>query len=176
LMVCLGNICRSPTAEAVFQALIDRRGLGDEIEVDSCGTGGGSAGWYKDGGFSYHEGDAADSRMTAVAKERGVKLTSRSRPLTPEDLNTFDYIMAMDYDNVTAIFRAADYWSTSGKEVPPRSEVEGKVRRMATYCTKTKEEVVPDPYYGGKAGFELVLDLLEDACTGLIDEIVAKRK
>lgn len=95
LFVCLGNICRSPTAEAVFTTVAERRGVADTMTIDSCGTGGGSPDWYREGGWSYHEGDAADARMRDHALRRGITLTSRSRPLTPQDLTTFDFIVAM---------------------------------------------------------------------------------
>lgn len=102
LFVCLGNICRSPTAEAVFTTVAERRGVADAMTIDSCGTGGGSSDWYREGGFSYHEGDAADARMRDHAARRGIRLTSRSRPLTPQDLHTFDYIVAMVRSNKSA--------------------------------------------------------------------------
>lgn len=81
LFVCLGNICRSPSAEAVFTSVVDKAGLSDQFEIDSCGTGGGMKKWYTEGGRSYHTGDPADGRMTEAAAERGIKLTSLSRPL-----------------------------------------------------------------------------------------------
>ena len=110
LFVCLGNICRSPTAEAVFTSVVERAGVTHNFMVDSCGTGGGSSNWYRAGGFSYHEGDSADARMTQVAAARGVRLTSKSRPLRPTDLSEFDVILGMDAANMAAIKRAAEHW------------------------------------------------------------------
>ncbi|KAG7670167.1 hypothetical protein Ndes2526B_g06569 [Nannochloris sp. 'desiccata'] len=180
LFVCLGNICRSPSAEAVFQATVEKRGVADQYSIDSCGTGGGSSNWYLDGGFSYHEGDNADSRMTRVAATRGVKLTSLSRPLTPEDLEDSDLIIGMDAANLAAIRRAGQYWQKEGR-LNPETEAswEKKVGLMTEYLNedgkfKNKFNEVPDPYYGGEKGFELVLDLLEDACDGLLDTLGKK--
>ncbi len=178
LFVCLGNICRSPSAEAVFQATVEKRGIADQYSIDSCGTGGGSSNWYLEGGFSYHEGDNADSRMTRVAATRGVKLTSLSRPLTPQDLEEFDHILGMDAANLAAIRRAGQHWQKEGKVAS--SDWENKVGLMTNYLKedgkfKSKFNEVPDPYYGGEQGFELVLDLLEDACEGLLDTLAEKK-
>ena len=176
LFVCLGNICRSPSAEGVFRAVVDKSGLASSILVDSCGTGGGSPDWYLPGGFSYHEGDDADSRMSASASKRGYKLTSISRPLKPEDVRKFDYIVGMEEKNLTAIRRAVTSWREDpgrNGELPDDEAVERKLKIMTDFCTRTTPppSKVPDPYYGGAAGFELVLDLLEDACDGLLDDM-----
>ncbi len=149
-----GNICRSPTAEAMFRAVVEREGVADKFDIDSCGTvrtadrqhestrklpstpikqhtnrppthptpippiikkGGGNPSWYKPGGWSYHEGDASDTRMTAAAKNRGVYLTSRSRPLRPEDFRRFKYIIGMDDSNIRSIMvRAGGYCCCGG--------------------------------------------------------------
>ncbi|GIL86585.1 hypothetical protein Vretimale_11519 [Volvox reticuliferus] len=177
LFVCLGNICRSPTAEAVFRSVVEKAGLTAAFDIDSCGTGGGNPDWFTEGGWSYHEGDPADSRMTMTARKRGVLLTSRSRPLQPLDLSRFDYIVGMDPKNLRAIKTAADYWLVrpmgEGK-VPP--DYSRRVVLMTSYCRKfTGAPEVPDPYYGGAAGFERVLDLLEDACEGLLESIRKER-
>lgn len=180
LFVCLGNICRSPSAEAVFQATVKKRGVSTQYSIDSCGTGGGSSNWYLDGGFSYHEGDNADSRMTRVAATRGVKLTSLSRPLTPKDLEDSDLIIGMDAANLAAIRRAGQHWQKEGKLTPETQAIwENKIELMTSYLKedgkfKNKFNEVPDPYYGGEKGFELVLDLLEDACDGLLDTLGKK--
>ncbi|GBF99308.1 tyrosine phosphatase [Raphidocelis subcapitata] len=178
LFVCLGNICRSPTAEAMFRAVVEREGVAGAFDIDSCGTGGGASGWYKPGGFSYHEGDPADPRMTAAAAGRGVRLTSRSRPLAPADFGRFKYIVGMDGANVRAILTAADFWAANGSaDVPPAEEARGQVSLMTSYCTETEGVTeVPDPYYGGPQGFETVLDLLDDACTGLLRHIQAEEE
>eukprot|EP00775_Hariotina_reticulata_P004397 gene4397-4650_t len=156
LFVCLGNICRSPTAEAMFRSVVDKAGLADCFDIDSCGTGGGSSNWYLPGGFSYHQGDPSDSRMTAAAIKRGVKLTSTSRPLQPADLSRFDYIIGMDPRNVRDILKAASYWAGNDSQLPALDEVRAKTSLMTEYCTQNKAaNEVPDPYYGGSAGFEM---------------------
>jgi protein-tyrosine phosphatase len=158
LFVCLGNICRSPTAEAVFRAAVEKRGLGDEFEIDSAGT------------IDYHQGDPADRRMTQHAVKRGVKLTSISRPVVRSDFETFDLILAMDESNQRDLHNAFDKWS-SQKPLPEGAR--SKVKLMCEYCRKFDDREVPDPYYGGSEGFEKVLDLLDDACEGLLDTLVA---
>ena len=175
LMVCLGNICRSPTAEAVFRAAVERAGLAGRYEVDSCGTGGGASNWYKAGGRSYHEGDAADARMSAAAAARGVELTSRSRPLAPADLHEFDLIVGMDAANLAAIRRAAAHWEGAG-DAPPAGWEAAKLRLATDFARGeawARYDSVPDPYYGGAAGFELVLDLLADSCSGMLETLEA---
>lgn len=171
LAVCLGNICRSPTAEAVLKMVLKRHGLAERVFVDSCGTGGGSPDWYKRGGWSFHEGNPADERMAMAARARDVHLTSRSRPLRPADLETFDVVLAMDESNVSEIRRAARYWGEAYAALAER-----KVHRVTDYCrTYAGAKSVPDPYYGGADGFERVLDLLEDACEGLVTDLLAKK-
>lgn len=130
-------------------------------------------GRYLEGGWSYHEGDAADPRMTATAKQRGVILTSRSRPLVPLDLAKFDYIIGMDPRNIRAIKTAVAYWSTrsAGAEALPPLD-DSRLSLMTQYCRQYKgASEVPDPYYGSTDGFEKVLDLLDDACEGLLEAI-----
>lgn len=146
LFVCLGNICRSPSAEAVFNAMIEKYGLQSELECDSAGTD------------AYHTGDRADSRMMQHARKRGYCLTSISRKVNPEmDFERFDYIIGMDKQNVRDLNAFA------------RNENDRKrISLMTDYCSGKTYDSVPDPYYGGAAGFELVLDILEDACEGLI--------
>jgi protein-tyrosine phosphatase len=146
LFVCLGNICRSPTAEAVMQAKIADAGLEDQISCDSAGT------------IGYHAGDRADARMREHGSRRGYNLLSRSRKVRAEDFEAFDHIFAMDDDNLHDLLKFAG---------PQRD----KVRRMVDCCTRHSANSVPDPYYGGAAGFEQVLDLLEDACDNLLAEL-----
>ena len=172
LFVCLGNICRSPTAEAVFRYTVEKNKASSRYKIDSCGTGGGSRDWYKPNGYSYHEGDAADSRMRQAASARGIKLTSRSRPLVPNDLTEFDLIVCMDDDNVHAVKTAVSFWQDSG--MAPGEFESSKITKMTNYLRDPqyrKFDHVPDPYYGGSKGFELVLDLLEDACDNLFAEL-----
>jgi len=148
LFVCLGNICRSPSAEAVMNMLIEENGLQDQIVCDSAGTYGG------------HAGELADRRMRKHATKRGINLTSRSRQIRPSDLNEFDYIIAMDSSNYNNILRL----------VTDKAQVR-KIVKMTDYCSRFDYNEVPDPYYGGSKGFELVLDLLEDACQGFLDKL-----
>lgn len=149
LFVCLGNICRSPSAEAVMKAKLEEYGLGDKYFVDSAGITG------------YHEGDSADSRMQIHAHKRGYNLTSISRPVEVlEDFDSFNYIIGMDAQNMSDL-----------KGMARTDEDLAKLSRMTDYCTGFTNDSVPDPYYGGEAGFELVLDLLEDACDGLIKQL-----
>lgn len=148
IFVCMGNICRSPSGEAVMNGIIEKAGLSDKIKCDSAGT------------IGYHEGDPADSRMKKHAIKRGYDLTSIARQFRYEDFEKFDYIIAMDRNNYSDII-AQDY---DGKFT-------NKVSMMTDYCTVHNAKEVPDPYYGGPEGFEKVLDLLEDACEGLLSKI-----
>ena len=145
LFVCLGNICRSPAAEAVMQRLVEEHGLGEQIECDSAGT----SGW--------HDGESADPRTIQHGKRRGYKVTSISRRvLYPQDYKRFDYILAMDESNLRNL-ASLDRDGQYGE----------KLHKMLSFGTMGVEDV-PDPYYGGEAGFERVMDLLEDACRGLL--------
>lgn len=148
LFVCLGNICRSSSAEEIMRTLVRRAGMEKEIAVDSAGI------------LSYHQGELPDSRMRAHAARRGYTLTHRSRPVTTDDFYDFDLIIGMDDRNVDDL-----------RERAPGVEEEAKIRRMADYCVHKVVDYVPDPYYGGASGFENVLDILEDACAGLLEAI-----
>jgi protein-tyrosine phosphatase len=143
LFVCMGNICRSPTAEGVFRARAEAAGL--ELHIDSAGT------------HAYHIGDAPDPRSTRHAAARGYDLsTQRARKVAPEDFARFDYVLAMDEDNLEILRRAC----------PP--EHRHKVRLFMEFATRSGSKVVPDPYYGGPNGFDTVLDYIEDAADGLL--------
>ena len=145
LFVCLGNICRSPTAEAVFQSQVEQAGRKEEFELDSAGT------------IAAHAGSRADSRMREHAAQRGYKLTSISRKVTPEDFTTFTHIFAMDGENLSDLQSMA----------PKNSSAELSLFLSGDpQCTETD---VPDPYYGGPQGFETVLDLVESACTAWLN-------
>lgn len=148
LFVCMGNICRSPAAEEVMRQKVAERGLAECFEIDSAGT------------YGYHEGELPDHRMRTHASKRSYNLTSRSRPVTYDDFHHFDVIVGMDDDNIRNLNRMA-----------PDLESQQKICRMTDYCRYHQNDHVPDPYYGGAKGFELVLDLLEDACEGLIDAL-----
>lgn len=145
LFVCLGNICRSAAAEEVFRTLAARAGRGGELEADSAGM------------IDYHEGELPDARMRSHAARRGYRLTHRSRPVRPADFDRFDLVVAMDGQNVRGLLRLA-----------PDDEARRKVVCMADYLTRHADPEIPDPYYGGEEGFEHVLNLLEDACAGLL--------
>ena len=141
LMLCLGNICRSPAAEAVMKGVIESRDLQEYLFVDSCGTGGGSPNWYMEGGFSYHRGDSADSRMTQAASKRGLNVDSVSRPLCPEDFDKFDIIIAMDSSNVHSIETARKHWGINQQNA--------EISLMSEFSSDKnfRGRAVPDPYY-----------------------------
>lgn len=144
LFVCLGNICRSPAAEEVFRQVVARHGASHHFEIDSAGT------------YSGHRGQLPDPRMRQHAARRGYQLTHRARPVTSHDFHDFQLIVAMDDANYYDLLSLA-----------PSVESESKVVRMADYITSRPADSVPDPYYEGADGFELVLDLLEEACENL---------
>lgn len=149
LFVCLGNICRSSAAEGVMKQLVEREGRQEEFVIDSAGI------------LSYHQGELPDPRMRSHAARRGYLLTHRSRPVTSNDFLEFDWIIGMDDRNLDDLHRLA-----------PTLDSEKKICRMTDFCRHHPEaDHVPDPYYGGSAGFDLVLDLLEDACQGLLDRL-----
>lgn len=171
LFLCLGNICRSPAAEGMFRSLVSAAPPSPlPIVIDSCGTGGGSSNWCTPGGFSYHEGDPLDSRMSSAAAARGVTLTSRSRPLTAADFDTFDWIVVMDGANEREVARAAAQWGVD------MAAARARVVRMLDFVPGgegRRGKAVPDPYYGGANGFETVLDMLESAGGGLLAHVQA---
>ena len=149
LFVCLGNICRSPSAEAVMKQLVQQSGRADQFRIDSAGL------------IDYHEGEQADPRMRAHAIRRGYVLDSISRPVRTEDFFDFDLIIGMDNRNVDELRHRA-----------PSVETMQKVHQMTEFSRNRLYDYVPDPYYSGAEGFELVLDLLEDACQGLLDTCI----
>ena len=149
LMVCLGNICRSPTAHGVMEKLITARGLQDFIEVDSAGTG------------NYHIGESPDSRAAAAARNRGYDLSSQqARQVIAEDFIAFDHIIAMDNSNLDNL----------RGDCP--AEHQHKLKLLLEFSNAGCREV-PDPYWSGQDGFELVLNLVEDACGALLDSVAA---
>ena len=151
LFVCMGNICRSPAAHGVFRQKLKQHGLEKLVAVDSAGTHG------------YHRGSPPDERAQEHALKRGYDLSDlKARQLHTRDFNAFDLILVMDWDNLAAV-----------KEVCP-SGSDGKVKRLTEFCLNFTTEVVPDPYYGGAKGFEHVLDLVEDACDGVIADVKTK--
>ncbi len=147
LFVCMGNICRSPTAEGVFRKIVADAGLQDRIVVDSAGT------------HAYHVGEPADRRAAAAAERRGFSLKGiRARRFAVDDLVRFDHVLAMDHDNLSILLEHAG------------DEHREKVRLFLEFAGNDRLEV-PDPYYGGSAGFEYVLDLVEEASHGLLGEL-----
>ncbi len=149
LFVCMGNICRSPSAEAVFTGLALKQGVIGKFEIDSAGTG------------PWHVGEPADRRMQKHAVKRGYNLTSIARQFEPDtDFDRFDLIVAMDDENVQTLKNNA------------RNESDRKkIYKITEFSKEWNYDEVPDPYYGGDEGFELVLDLLEDACEGLLEQV-----
>ena len=147
LMVCLGNICRSPAAEGVLLAHLERRGLIGAVEVDSAGTG------------AYHVGEPADPRMRDAARHRGYELPSVARAVREADFGDFDLILAMDRENL------ANLESRGG---------DGDLRLLGEFVPADAVPDVPDPYYGGGDGFERVLDLIESAMPALLDELQSR--
>lgn len=148
LFVCLGNICRSPSAEGIMNHLVREAGLSDRIICDSAGTS------------SYHIGASPDPRMTAAARQKGIPLSGCGRQFEVKDFKQFDLILAMDRDNYQDLMardRIGNY--------------QDKVRLMCDFCQKFPDKEVPDPYYGGSDGFTYVIDLLLDACNGLLTHV-----
>ena len=151
LFLCMGNICRSPAAHGVMESMVARSGLAGRILVDSAGT------------LDYHEGELPDQRMREVAARRGYDLTHRSRPLTARDFHDFDHIVAMDRQNLADL-----------EEYRPHGKSRAEVTLLMSHCSDAPVEEVPDPYMGGRAGFEQVLDLAEQGCRALLDAIGRK--
>ncbi|MFQ5995443.1 MAG: low molecular weight protein-tyrosine-phosphatase [Acidiferrobacterales bacterium] len=152
LFVCLGNICRSPTAEGVFRALVEGANLHRSIQVDSAGT------------HAYHLGEPPDPRAQAAAARRGIDLAPlRGRQTTQEDFLEFDYILAMDRTNLAFL-----------RQQCPQS-LQHKIRLFLDFAPAYPDKDVPDPYFGGTAGFDRVLDIIEDAATGLLSDIRGRR-
>lgn len=149
LFVCLGNICRSPAAQGIFESIVRANGSGEYFEVDSAGL------------YSGHRGQLPDDRMRRAAAARGYVLDHRARPVTQSDFLDFDIVAAMDDRNYEDLMHLA-----------PSVEDSRKIKRMADYLTSHGISYIPDPYYMGHDGFELVLDLLEEACSNLYRSIV----
>jgi protein-tyrosine phosphatase len=152
LMVCLGNICRSPTAEAVLRHKLRAAGLGDAVAVDSAGT------------HSWHGGEPPDPRSVKHAARRGYDLANlRARVVTAGDFERFDLILAMDWDNLAEL----------EERCPPQHRA--KLGRLTQHGVRFASPAVPDPYQGGPDGFDHVLDLVEDACDGLVQHLSSSR-
>ncbi len=150
LFVCLGNICRSPAAEAIFINLIEKKGLTDGFIVDSAGTG------------SWHIGKKADSRMRIAAERRDINILSRARQITNKDFDKFNYIIAMDDSNFRNIQDLKNRKASAGF---------ASIKKIQDFRTVFNEHEVPDPYFGGDEGFDYVLDILEDSVNGFLESI-----
>lgn len=148
LFVCMGNICRSPAAEMVFRKLVSDAGLHDAIEIDSAGT------------IGYHTGKGPDPRMAETLRARGYPISGRSRQVSPQDLRDFDLILAADAENIRDLHR-----------LDRTMEHREKIQLLVDYGIECRASHLPDPYYGGQQGFEKVADLVEDACTGLLETL-----
>jgi protein-tyrosine phosphatase len=149
LFVCLGNICRSPTAEGVMRALVREAGLQERIELDSAGTGG------------WHVGDSPDARATEAAGRRGIALEGAARKVRLGDFEEFDLILAMDASNLRDL-----------RQMAPDEQARQKVRLLREWDPTADGDLdVPDPYYGGPGGFDRVLDLVQAACTALLEQL-----
>lgn len=151
LFVCMGNICRSPTAEGVTRALAEKKGVAAFFEFDSAGTHG------------YHIGNPPDARARQAAAKRGYDLSPlKARQVNAFDFDRFDRILAMDRDNLELLLQACP------------EEHHGKLGLFLEYASRSTKDEVPDPYYGGPDGFERVLDMIEDAAAGLLDQFAKK--
>lgn len=148
LFVCMGNICRSPTAEGVFSKLINDHGLADHFSIDSAGT------------HAYHVGNAPDLRAQSAARDRGIELsTLRARMVTDQDFEHFDYLLAMDDENYSILINACP------------NQYRDKIKYFLDYAPELNQREVPDPYYGGQYGFERVLDMVEAASEGFLGHL-----
>lgn len=148
LFVCMGNICRSPAAEIIFRHLVAAATLDHAFEIDSAGT------------IGYHRGSPPDPRMAETLRSRGYAVAGSARQIRASDLEDFDLILVADRDNLTDV-QALDGTGSH----------RSKIRLITDYCLRHDARRVPDPYYGGRRGFEEVADLLEDACAGLLDDL-----
>jgi protein-tyrosine phosphatase len=149
IFVCLGNICRSPTAEAVMRHLVREAGLASQIQIDSAGTG------------AWHVGEPRDRRSSEVGQRRGIPLTGRARQFVAADFARYDYVLAMDGENLAALL-----------DLAPDDAARTKVRLLRSFDPDSPPgSDVPDPYYGGPQGFDRVFDICEASCRGLLREI-----
>jgi protein-tyrosine phosphatase len=148
LFVCMGNICRSPAAEIVFRHIVEAERLDDRIEIDSAGT------------IGYHTGNPPDKRMSATLSARGYQPKGRARQVRHEDFDDFDLILPMDHENEADLRRML-------RDRQSRAEI----RAFSSFCAANPLGHVPDPYYGGAAGFEKVADIVEDGCRGLLKHL-----
>lgn len=148
LFVCMGNICRSPTAEGVFRLVVEEAGLADQVMIDSAGT------------HAYHIGEPPDTRAQTAAASRGIDLSGlRGRKVNARDIEKFDYVLAMDQDNYSHLSALSP------------GQLRSHIRLLMDYAPECRHDEVPDPYFGGSGGFEHVLDMITEASHGLLGEI-----
>jgi protein-tyrosine phosphatase len=148
LFVCLGNICRSPAAEGILRRMVAQDSSLKEMRIESCGLG------------DWHIGQLPDARIRSAAKERGIILSNRAQHFKASFLNEFDYVLAVDRDVLKELYRYAN-----------QTDYKAKIYLISEFSKTYKNEEIPDPYYQGEAAFELVLDMIEDCCQGLIEHI-----
>ncbi|MGB0412881.1 MAG: low molecular weight protein-tyrosine-phosphatase [Coraliomargarita sp.] len=148
LFLCMGNICRSPAGHCVFQHLVDQAGLSEHFEIESAGT------------IGFHVGSPPDSRMQQAMRAREIPIIGRSRQLKASDLAYYDLILAMDQDNLAG-----------ARGLDPTGRFHDRIRLFCEYCSEHSDTEVPDPYYGGERGFEYVMDLIEDGCANLLEQL-----
>lgn len=149
LFICMGNICRSPSAEGVFRHLVESKELSEQFEIDSAGTG------------NWHAGNPPDTRAQLTAKQRGIDLSGlRARQVNVSDFDNFDLIIAMDNDNLENL-----------RELCPPTQ-HHKIKLLLSFSNSYHQTEVPDPYYGGDNGFETVLDMIEDSCDQLLKSLM----
>ncbi|MCC5788185.1 MAG: low molecular weight phosphotyrosine protein phosphatase [Opitutales bacterium] len=151
LFVCMGNICRSPAAECVFQKTLEEAGLSGQVEIDSAGT------------TAFHTGEPPDHRMQQELKKRKVPVFGSARPVGVEDFETFDLVLAMDEDNYRSL-----------QKTSPGKGAKAELKKFGDFCKKTPQADVPDPYYGGRDGFAKVVDMLEDGAQSLLEWVKGK--
>ncbi len=152
LFICMGNICRSPAAEVIFRKMVENADLEGHFQIDSAGT------------IGYHEGNPPDPRMSAHLEDRGYRVEGRSRPLRKDDLESFDFLLTMDEENFADTLR-----------LDPEGKFHKKVKPFVLYLRETKAARIPDPYYGDDQGFTHAIDLLEEGCAVLLEELSGNR-
>lgn len=148
LFVCLGNICRSPAAEIIFQKMVTDAGLATHFEIDSAGV------------IGHHQGSAPDSRMAKSLEQQGFTIQGQARKITATDLKEFDLIITMDESNLADV-----------KRLDPSGELHHKIRPFVSFCSSHDDPRVPDPYYGGQRGFDHVIEMLKDGCEGILKSL-----
>jgi protein-tyrosine phosphatase len=146
LFVCLGNICRSPAGENIFRHTAKNSAVAHHWEIDSAGTA------------SWHTGKGPDPRMTKTLQSRGIEVTGKARQITKKDLGKFDLILTMDDENFANV-----------QKLDTAKQYSDKIKKFANFCSEHTETEVPDPYYGGQDGFDLVANMLEDGCRNIIE-------